>query len=230
MKKCPLNDEWQYILLSYAILTTVILIAVLIILWPLPEIVDFFGALVGAAVGGVISLTIMYFTNEAGRKNVEMTIETEKILQRILMYEDKLERLKNQKGLLLTLINDLQENDFTASSYSAYIKANGITEETEIDARKIEFIKYNFDSWHLLRQNFYCYNLEQSKTIENAYKGMMGFNNTVYFTKKEVDGLRDNIEKSVNILKAEIKKIDIKIDSTKEELESTKEELRSRLQ
>ena len=215
MKKCPLNDEWQYILLSYAILTTVILIAVLIILWPLPEIVDFFGALVGAAVGGIISLIIMYSTNEAGRKNVEMTLNTEKILQKILMYEDKLEHLKNQKGLLLTLINDLQENDFTASSYSAYIEANGITEEKVIDARKIEFIKYNFDSWHLLRQNFYCYNLEQSKTIENAYKGMMGFNNTYCFTKKEVDGIRDEIEKSINILEVEIEKIDIEIDFIK---------------
>ena len=218
VQKLSLDDEWQYILIAYAILTTVILVAVLIFIWPLPEMVEFAGALVGAAVGGVISLTIMYFTNEAGRKNVEMTIETEKILQRILMYEDKLERLKNQKGLLLTLINDLQENDFTASSYSAYIKANGITEETEIDARKIEFIKYNFDSWHLLRQNFYCYNLEQSKIIENAYKAMMGFNNTVYFTKKEVDGLRADIKKSVNMLEAEIKKIDNEIDFAKKEL------------
>ena len=206
VQKLSLDDEWQYILIAYAILTTVILVAVLIFIWPLPEMVEFAGALVGAAVGGVISLTIMYFTNEAGRKNVEMTIETEKILQRILMYEDKLERLKNQKGLLLTLINDLQENDFTASSYSAYIKANGITEETEIDARKIEFIKYNFDSWHLLRQNFYCYNLEQSKIIENAYKAMMGFNNTVYFTKKEVDGLRADIKKVLICLRQRLRK------------------------
>ena len=68
VQKLSLDDEWQYILIAYAILTTVILVAVLIFIWPLPEMVEFAGALVGAAVGGVISLTIMYFTNEAGRK------------------------------------------------------------------------------------------------------------------------------------------------------------------
>lgn len=82
VQKWPLNDEWQYILIAYAILTTVILMAVLIFIWPLPEMVEFAGALVGAAVGGVISLTIMYFTNKEGRKNVEKTIEANRKLEK----------------------------------------------------------------------------------------------------------------------------------------------------
>lgn len=167
----------------------------------------------GAIAGGTITLLVMYFTNKVGRENVEKTIEAERNLQKIILVTNKLETLKRQKGLLLTLKNDLMENDFITDSHVAYLEAN--PKKTGIDKRELPDVTlYDVSSWTNFRFNFYEYNLAGAKVIEDTYLLMASFNHTMIAESTVVYGLKENVKKCLKFLEDEIIKLDCSINET----------------